>query len=105
MAGLPREPRGPQRYQDPVSTERKHPIRTLSFRDHGVTARTPLARSALASGVPVSLVRRLEIVGSFDHEAEGGHHAEAGRGGCADPPERVLPEQRPCGARPGWRVA
>src|SRR5215472_4534387 len=37
MAGLPRKPRGPQRYQDPVSTERKHPIRALSLRDHGVT--------------------------------------------------------------------
>jgi len=31
--------------------------------------------------------------------------AEAGRGGCADPRERVLPEQRRCRARPGWRVA
>src|SRR5215472_15443758 len=31
--------------------------------------------------------------------------AEAGRGGCADPPERVLPEQRRCRARPGRRVA
>src|SRR5215471_15166566 len=26
--------------------------------------------------------------------------AEAGRGGCADPAERVLPEQRRCRARP-----
>src|SRR6266702_6204922 len=31
--------------------------------------------------------------------------AEAGRGGRADPRERVLPEQRRCRARPGWRVA
>src|ERR1700722_2752249 len=32
-------------------------------------------------------------------------HAEAGRGGRADPPERVLPEQRRGRARPGWRAA
>src|SRR5207248_1510608 len=38
-------------------------------------------------------------------QAEGATRAEAGRGGCADPRERVLPEQRRCRARPGWRAA
>jgi len=40
-----------------------------------------------------------------NYKAEGVTRAEAGRGGCTDPPERVLPEQRRCRARPGWRVA
>ena len=35
----------------------------------------------------------------------GAARAEAGRGGCAGPRERVLPEQRRCRARPGRRVA
>ena len=60
-------------------------------------------------GCPSTLLsdRRLS---DADRKAVANHkgrepHADAGRGGCADPPERVTREQRRCRARLGRRVA